>query len=189
MYNIISIDPGNDNMGVSVWEYVPSTRERRLLSCFTLDGSRHLKKNDWMIGLYSDRAIKQMGLKDDLVWLFNRTNPHAVVCESNFLSRFPQAYAGLVEVVGCAIRQAIIEYRPFLGLHFIDPVTAKLAVGAAPKGGGKEDVKNHVGSLPLVVYALETPIANLEFDACDSIAIGYAWLNQLEAGEVIIGGL
>lgn len=175
---IISIDPG-EHLGVSVWEYNTTTKERHLQCTFALD-SRFAKKYDWMKGQYTDRAIMQYAYKNMFVKLFGRVWPHYVICESNFAGRFPQAYAGLVEIVGCSVRAAILEFDSTIGLEMVDPISAKVAVGAPSKGGDKNEVKKRVGKLDNVIYDLEANIDDLSFDACDSIALGYAFFNRLE---------
>lgn len=185
---LISIDPGNNFFGISVWRYNPVTRERVLENAWSITCNRYLKKYEWMQGDFSDRALVQLGLKEDLVWLYKRVRPHGVVCESNFMSRFPAAYGALVEVVGCSVRQSILEYDPHIGLYAVDPISAKIAVGAKTKKGGKDDVQINVAKLKDVTFEQPTEVMQLSFDACDSIAIGYCFINQIESGQVRLTG-
>ena len=124
--------------------------------------------------LHGSRTVRLMIL-GDIVTDFLRTHrPHAVIVESNYLGKFANSFAALVECV-IVIRNALYKYDPFIPLYMVDPSTAKINAGMAKvKGTDKEDVRRALRSRTDLKWDID--IDSLDEHAVDACAIGYYYM-------------
>jgi hypothetical protein len=115
-----------------------------------------------------------MAHEENLYQLFCKWGPHAVICESPFLGRFPQAFAALTETMSM-IRRAVYRFDRTVYVETVDPPTAKMAVGVSGKGKDKEDVRQGVLKLQAqgVLFNLNRDVTLLDEHSIDAIAVGY----------------
>lgn len=128
--------------------------------------------------LHGNRVARLM-IMFDIVTDFLRTHkPHGVIIEGNYLGRFANAFASLVECV-IVIRNAVYAYDPFMPLHMVDPTTVKTNIGMKKiRGTDKEDVRNAMKALKGLEWD-GVDIDDLDEHAVDSVAIGYYYASQL----------
>lgn len=178
-YRIVGIDPGTSTLGISVIE-VDSSGNLSLVWCETIKGARFLKKYPDLEEVHGSRFTRLYGYKHWLYEFFQNWQPNAVVCEANFMGRFPAAYAALTESV-MVIREAALMYDVNISFTTIDPPSVKVSVGVPGKSKDKELVRQAIRNLPLK-YTLPQRLPNLDEHSCDSIAVGY-WRAKQHLGQ------
>lgn len=131
-----------------------------------------------MAELHGNRTAKLMILHDRITVFLRTHRPHGVIVEGNYLGRFANAFASLVECV-TVIRNAVYAYDPFMPMHLVDPTTVKTNIGMVKiRGTDKEDVRRALGKLKDLEWD-DINIDDLDEHAIDSIAIGYYYSSQL----------
>lgn len=176
-FRIAGFDPGA-NLGLSLIEN-------------HLDGSKPVVKqaetvklnpNDSyykaMAEIHGNRVARLMIMHDRVTDFLRKHKPHGVIIEGNYLGRFANAFASLVECV-IVIRNAVYAYDPFMPLHMVDPTTVKTNIGMVRiKGTDKDDVRRHLTNLKELEWD-GVSIDDLDEHAVDSVAIGYYYSAQL----------
>lgn len=128
--------------------------------------------------LHGNRAARLMILHDRVTHFLRLHRPHGVIVEGNYLGRFANAFASLVECV-TVIRNAVYAYDPFMILQIVDPTTVKTNIGMVKiRGTDKEDVRRALASLKELKWD-GVDIVDLDEHAVDSVAIGYYYSSQL----------
>lgn len=174
---LLSIDPGTSTMGITHWEWDVGSKEFRIVECYTLEAKDNDPRYDSTGETHGKRIARLMHLGDELLNIFRQFKPHAVICESPFLGRFPQAFAGLIECI-VTIRNALFRYDPFLPLYQVDPPSAKKAAGVAfTKKSTKEDVKTALIKRTDLIWEVE--VDDLDEHSIDAIAVGLYFLLYL----------
>ncbi len=175
---LLSIDPGSDNMGLSLFTLNP--RDGRITSLqATTYTSRKLNMDKNIELAHGERVSRIMAHRENLKRIFSETDPLEVVCESPFFTmRRPSAYGALSELLSL-IRTTLIEHYPSVPFIIVDPPTVKKAVGA--KGNGDKDVvRKAVLALTDLNYSGITKLEELDEHSIDSIAVGYWRVKQIQ---------
>ena len=180
-YRILAMDPGTDTLGVAVLAIDFRTNAVTALTGLTIHSGK--TTNDYGVGerFYGNRFMRLENSKAAITALLERWQPHAIVHESPFMRKFAEAYRALSECIQ-NIRQACFEHDPSIVIEYVDPPTAKIAVGTPRvKGVTKDDVRNALLSLGLAV----SPTVNLstwDEHTVDAAAVGYWKALQLIGG-------
>lgn len=128
--NIIGIDPGSQTLGLSVLSFDLGTYEIVQTQAQTFQGDRLPYFDKHIAEVHGERLARIYAHRQNLVNLFLHYRPISVACESPFFNaRRPNAFAALMEVMN-EIRNAVMQYNPYLQLVTIDPPTVKKSVGA-----------------------------------------------------------
>lgn len=171
-YRILAIDPGTNTLGTAILDMDLVTKRVSLEFAQTFKGDKMARRLEHVSSVYGDREAKLQAHTDNLFRLMVDYGPTAIISESPYMRKLPQAYAALVECLG-AIRRAIQHYDPTICLELVDPPTVKKAVGAPGKGGDKSLVKQGVKAQ----VALENPhgidLDRLDEHSIDAIAVGF----------------
>lgn len=167
---ILALDPGSSHLGVAyIHDYLDS-RPLEMFHAYTV----HLKDNAPMYTHLSDvhdnRTIRLMQLGDAVLDVCRTFRPHVIIVESNYLGRFPTAFAALVECVAM-VRSSVYMYDPFLPLYQVDPSTVKINAGIQRvKGTDKEDVRKALHARTHIRWTVD--LDSLDEHAVDACAIG-----------------
>lgn len=172
---VVAIDPGTNTVGVSRIYVDPLTWEIKQIYAQTVT---------------ADLLCKQQFLEDPSLWnrlielrrffkdFFEEHDPDAVIAESPFyFSKRPGAYETLVEAK-FIIKEALYATNPFITLNLITPSVAKKAVGAASDQSDKNKMRQTVLGLDVVKNSLKSNANDLDDHACDSIAVGVAYIQN-----------
>ena len=178
-FRIIAIDPGTNTLGVAVLDVCMSKGSVTLQESFTVVSNTNLRHYPNVLLAHGERYAKLYSHSEKLRALFEEWEPHAVICESPFLGRFPQAFEALVECK-IMIRRALQQYEPTMSLETVDPPTAKKAVGAPGKGGDKYAVRDAVLTLKDLTVSDSVDILSLDEHSIDAIAVGYYKVRQIQ---------
>lgn len=128
--------------------------------------------------LHGNRVVRLMIMHDRVTQFLRDVKPHGVVVEGNYLGRFANAFASLVECVA-VIRSAVYAYDPFMTLHLVDPTTVKTNIGMTKiRGTDKEDVKKAMKNLKSLDWD-GINIDDLDEHSIDSVAITYYYTSVL----------
>lgn len=171
-YRICAIDPGTDTMGLAVLDVDLRTCGLDLVSAYTSSGLRMSRKAPDSFTIHGDRWTKLFMHEQNILHWLRTYQPHALICESPFLGRFPQAFESLVECKA-TIRRALTQYDAFMPLETIDPPSAKSAVGALVKKGSKDNVKESILKLTHLNNLTGAPMESFDEHTIDAIAVGY----------------
>jgi Holliday junction resolvasome RuvABC endonuclease subunit len=180
-YRILATDPGTNTMGVSILSLCLVTGTIRAEYVTTLVAEKMITPYAGIQDYYGDRFTKLYALQNSLAYLMYQFQVDAVVSESPYLGRFPQAFAALTEFM-CALRSAMLAYNPFMPITTIDPATIKTNVGVSGKSGDKLLMRNAVIALcESKAIALDPSINVYDLDehSIDSLAAGYSRLRLL----------
>lgn len=172
IYRFIALDPGTETLGVSVFDINFAERRAYIPLVTTFKASRSNYYNDQDGNVFGDRYARLDAHRHALIQLFASYQPAAIVSESPFMGRFPQAFAALTECMSM-IQSAIREYSYSMRLETVDPMTAKQAVGVSKRGSNKELVREGVLKIPDIVF-LNCDPSTLDEHSIDSIAVGYS---------------
>lgn len=168
---IVSIDPGSQLAGITLWEFDPEDMELAIVDCFTVDLKRYEKSETRDLDKIE---LRLLGLRKCLKGYFKRFPPNAVVTESNFLMKKKvSGYRGLL-LTQAAIRDAMYSECPTIELDIMHVIRAKEFMQA--KSNSKEDVHKKVGCIEGVKYPEGFDVNAVGPDALDSIAIGYCYI-------------
>jgi len=128
--------------------------------------------------VHGNRVVRLMIMYDSVTQFLREVKPHGVVVEGNYLGRFANAFASLVECVQ-VIRSAVYAYDPFMPLHLVDPTTVKTNIGMVKiRGTDKEDVRKALSNLKSLDWD-GINIDDLDEHSIDSVAIAYYYASVL----------
>lgn len=185
-YNIVSIDPGLNNLGIAIFNMKSTTssdlfNDVNTIEAFTLKNDK-LKDPAYITNdICSDRYIKLAKIQEAMNYILNRYRPNQVLCESPFFNRLrPSAYASLVEVIN-TIQYCIYQYNTNVYFKTVEPLLVKKRVGAGYVNG-KQDMKTAIMNKPEIISKLKNDVNLLDEHAIDAIAIGYGYLKSI--GEI-----
>lgn len=169
MVRLLSIDPGTDTLGVSVFDVDLRQKRKVLVTAFTYTASKHidglLDNSQWE--MIDEKYLRLQRHYGHMLDILNYYQPHLIYHENAFMGKFPKAYEGLVQCLS-EIKRAAKDYNPYIPVTGLAPMEAKSYIG----GISKDQVLNSVKR----IKDLENlyPIINtLDEHAVDSIAIGY----------------
>lgn len=172
VYRVLSIDPGTDTLGLALLEVNLETKKVVVPHARTFSGDRMSRRFGEYIEVHGEKAARLYAHEVGLTEIMELWLPHAIICESPFLGRFPQAFAALVECL-VSIRRAVYNYDRTITLETVDPPTAKKSVGVVGKGTTKEDVKNALKRLDGRTLVVIPDLDSLDEHSIDAIAVGY----------------
>lgn len=169
-FNLASIDPGTDTVGVGIITVCATTFDIVGIDAIGLQASRFSK--DYYTP-FEERHLRLAWLESVLTDIFYAYNPLVICAESNFMRlKSVSSYGPLVESVSC-VRRAVHAFNPTRNLYMVSPMEGKSSVGANAKSKGKTllpFIKKKLGKY----YKGEIPLEQLDEHALDSIVIGYA---------------
>ncbi|MND25671.1 hypothetical protein D3C87_1317840 [compost metagenome] len=171
-FRVGSIDPGTDTLGTAVHDVDLFTGEVILRDATTLHGERNSRRYPGVAEVHGNRWAKLHSHEIEILHWLRYFQPNALICESPFLGRFPQAFEALVECK-TAIRRALYQYDLTMPLETVDPPSAKIAVGAPGKSKKKEEVMRGILKLPNYRNESGKQIEFLDEHSTDAIAVGY----------------
>lgn len=172
---ILALDPGTDTMGVAFFELCFESKKIHLTYATTYSADRYANLEGSAWAALGNRLAKLQWHDENLTKLLHQWRPHVVASEAPFMGRFPQAYAALVQCCN-VISNAVYWYDPSQFVWFVDPPTAKGAVGALVRKGSKENVQESVRSLKDLDVLVD--LTTLDEHAYDAVAVGY-WASKL----------
>jgi Holliday junction resolvasome RuvABC endonuclease subunit len=179
-YNILAIDPGINNTGISIFSM--SLQEGRYVIKNIISSTIITNKLNNNTGLYqelhSERQIKLFKLKEELDNILVEHNPSIVICESPFYNRLtPSAYGSIVETIAM-LRYSVTNFSINIPFITIEPLLIKKTIGSTLTKD-KSSVLNAIKQIPNITNSINY-IDSLDEHAIDSIAIGYTYiLNNL----------
>lgn len=178
-FRLVAIDPGVDNMGVSLFEDHMDGRNVYLLNdCYTFSPKVNASGYRGITDFHDGRISRLFQIADHLRNLLHTYQPHGFIIEGNYYGRFADAFAALTECVLIA-RTVLFEYDPFMPLSVVDPTTAKKSVGMQRiKGTNKDDVKDALKLIKDITWLVD--IDSLDQHSIDSVAIGYHYLKHIK---------
>jgi Holliday junction resolvasome RuvABC endonuclease subunit len=182
-YKVLSVDPGLNRTGVSVFDIDMSTRRIIGITSFTLINEHLNEEIEFEEDYHPERVFKLYRLKHAFLQVLLQHQPVAVASESPFYSSFrPSAYASLVEVIS-HLHDCVIQYNHNTLFRTVEPMVVKKAVGAA-MSNNKGSVKDAVLVNSMLMSVLRVDIHSLDEHAIDSIAVGYAFLKNF--GDILL---
>lgn len=177
-FKLLAIDPGSSNLGFAILEYdfIKESISTSIVETI------NLKTNDLnykhLLDYHDDKVVRLRMLQDHLDVLLNEHRPHAVIAESNYMGKFANGFAALVECV-LIIRNSVYNYDPFLKLNMIDPTTVKTNIGMKRiRGTTKDDVKEHLIKSKKVKWNGVDP-NTLDEHSIDAVAIGVWYMDNV----------
>ena len=176
-YNIVSIDPGSNFLGIAVTTLDPVTNTILNITAFTIV-VEYLIHTDYTRSIENIRPSKMSKIRHEMLKILDYYNPKVVVCESPFFNRLrPGAFAPLVETL-YVLQSAVLEYDSTVPFMPVEPSVIKKAIGAGHICG-KDEVKTVIGRNLEIQNALTTPYVTLDEHSIDAVAIGYTYLKWI----------
>lgn len=179
---ILALDPGTDTMGVSFFELCLHTGRITLTYGATYSAARYGNFDGCAAQALGQRLAKLQYHETNLTQLLRQWRPHVVASEAPYMGRFPQAYAALVQCCNI-ITTCVYLYDPSQQVWFVDPPTAKLAVGALTRKGSKENVQESIQQLTDLNVSESFCLTFMDEHAYDSVAVGY-WACKIIQGQL-----
>jgi len=172
IFRIFGIDPGSDNLGISILDVNLITGKVNVEHAETFTGNKMVKRWQHIADIYGNKGAKLYGQREVLRKEFVKWQPHAVVVERPFVGRFANAIIALSECMA-GIRESLICYNYNVPLDTIDPPTVKLSVGVKGNSKDKELMRVAIRTLKNATYSLSSDITTLDEHSCDAIAVAY----------------
>lgn len=137
-----AVDPGTSTLGLTIVKVLPdSTLE--LVHSETIEIDKEIRRSTEYQHLaeeYSMMDARLSVIRDCLLELLLEYEPHVLSVETPYMGRFPAAYRALVLCMS-AVLKSFRDYNDDLPIHFIEPSSAKAAVGVVKKGSHKDVVE------------------------------------------------
>lgn len=180
MYQLIylSIDPGTNMLGTTI-NAITHDNRWVVLNTHTTNIKALLQHRfpPHLIELHGERFFKAL-LCGEVIFKLSKTwDVSAIVSESPYMGKFPQAFGALTECL-FAMRCHGYEFDSHIQFNTIDPATIKNHVGVKGNSGNKAlmkaAVQRLVGSMLDIEYADEHSV--------DSMSVGYAWYRSVWLG-------
>lgn len=170
------LDPGTDTLGASLLTLDLTNGERGCPFSHTFQAAPWIDPIGFTSQFQGARYARLERHSIALREFFTEHRPHIIVTEAPFLGRFPQSYAALLDCIAM-VRATVEDYDPTMPLEFVDPPSAKKAVGVNPKGAQKDDIRRAVLKLP-IRWGKGIDPCLLSEHAIDSIAVGWWRINK-----------
>lgn len=184
---ILSFDPGSTTMGWSVSIYNKKTGNLTVKRFGTMEPKKVVSRVAMreQTEKYGTRLMSLSYIKEQMIEILRIHQPHCIVAESAFFcSRFPNAFAALVQVVN-VIDMVAMELMK-VQVYKISPKLAKHAMTG--KGtSGKLDMITAVKNSEHIKFQQRKNLDDMTEHEADSIAIAYAFVVQLLPGVTING--
>lgn len=178
---MVSIDPGLNTCGISIYELNTLTHEIVSISAFTIETEKLTDSSGLYTDIVSERFIKIYKLCNCIASIVSATGAKIVVSEAPFYNRFmPMAYGALLEVVS-SIQHAIIALDNSIVFTSYAPQQVKMSVGAAGKKG-KDIVKTSIEKVSQIFDKIISDYELLDEHSIDAIAVGFTFL-EMRSGK------
>lgn len=176
-FRLLALDPGSTNLGFSLLEHSFNKEKPIVLEAKTFKLNTNDPRYKELVSLHGDKVVRLIMLRDVVLELLYEHRPHAMIIESNYMGRFANGFAALVECVSM-MRAALYQYDPFIPLYQVDPTTVKVNVGMKRiKGTTKDDVKEHLIKSNKVNWNGIDPLT-LDEHTIDAVAIGTWYMDH-----------
>ncbi len=166
---VLGVDPGSRSLGLSLFDY-DIEKDEPVLWHTELFQADTLRDSSLDLFNYPPRGRNLRKCGRYLTRILERYQPNIVACEDAYMGRFPTAFRSLSEGIIC-IQNAVADWDPFTTMWLVDPPSAKIAVGAPGRGGGKDAVRDAV--MRHRGFIKEVEVDQLDEHSIDSIAIAY----------------
>lgn len=172
IFRVMALDPGTDTLGIAILDVNMNLGTVNVISAITHSGAKLGRRYTTITESHGERASRIYAHEQNIYHQLTWWRPHAIISESPYMGRFPQAFAALVECMG-AIQRAVMRYNPAMILETVDPTTAKKCVGVTHRKSTKDDVRVGVMSMSNIIFPDKSIIDNLDEHSTDAIAVGY----------------
>ncbi len=174
-YNLLAIDPGTNQMGVSIFAMDMVAFKIQKIRSWTI-GVKELKNETGLVEeFHSASFLKLMKIKKVIGDLLVEENIHHVAYEAPFMGMLqPSAYGPLVALM-TIVHMSVVEFGQDVRFTIFPPQTVKKSIGVAGKKG-KEVVLEAIKNIPAIMIALQEghcQLDDLDNNAVDSVAVGY----------------
>lgn len=166
---VLGIDPGGNNLGLSIVEYDIDAGTLVVIESTTLKltGKDFPQATD----RHHARLARLLEMEDRLHSFLKEHQPHEVASESPFMGSFFTAYRGLAECL-IVLQRLVYLHNHLLTFHYYSPKQVKGAVGVIMTGGKgmkKDDNKNVIFNYPGLTWNIDREL--LDDNAIDSVAV------------------
>lgn len=169
---LLAVDPGSTTLGNALLLIDPITKTITVGDAFTLNVGRRINTHSARYEMYGAKAERLNNIYTQMGNVFYQLQPHLFIAEAPFVGRFAAAVIALVEVRD-AVKAALFGYDANVMYESIDPLTAKVAVGAKVYKGSKDNVRDCVLALQDIIWAPHLRKEDLDEHSIDAIAVGY----------------
>lgn len=172
LFYYLSIDPGTNSLGLTINAVNFATKEKKIVHSYTahIDKLAQLLYGDSLVLTQGLRFAKMQVCRDVIFKMACEWEIQAVVSESPYMGRFPQAFSALVECIQ-AMHLGIMDYNSLMPFNLIDPATVKKAMGVKGNSGDKNAMRNAVAN----ILPAEFDINYFDEHAIDSMGVGHAF--------------
>mgnify|MGYP000486485334 CR=1 FL=1 len=176
-YRIIAIDPSTNATGIVVLEVDLNTKKLHVAFSTTFKRRDLLRGHKWMAEVYGERETAVYCYGEMLKELLRTWEPSAVIIESPFLSRLPQAFKALTEIL-TTFRNIVVAWDVTVPFEVVDPPTVKKGIGVNGGSKDKVDMYNALKGTTLpITYAQGLSLEDMEDHEWDAIAIALYYYN------------
>jgi Holliday junction resolvasome RuvABC endonuclease subunit len=177
-YRVLGIDPGTDALGVGVLAIDLITHHVRVCDAHTVFGHQRLQHADTLIETLGHRHTRLVKLSEAFKRVLTHVQPHAIICETPYLGRFPEAFGALTECLSM-LRSAVRWYDPALRLQTVDPASAKASIGVSGQSGDKTAIYEALLQLPRLNIASSINTAAMDEHAMDAVLMACYYVKAL----------
>lgn len=172
LFHYLSIDPGTNSLGITINAVNFATKEKHIVHSTTahIDKLANLLYGDSLVVTHGLRFAKMQACRDVIFKMACEWEVQAVVSESPYMGRFPQAFSALVECIQ-AMQLAIMDYNPLMPFNLIDPATVKKAMGVKGNNGDKNAMRLAVAKILPAGFDIDS----FDEHAIDSMGVGHAF--------------
>lgn len=172
LFQYLSIDPGSNSLGLTINAVNFATRQKTILHSTTvhIDKLAQLHYGDSLVLTHGLRFAKMQVCRSAVFKMACDWEIQAVVSESPYMGRFPQAFGALVECIQ-AMQNGIMDYNTLLPFNMIDPATVKKAMGVKGNSGDKNAMRSAITSILPAGWNIDY----FDEHAIDSMGVGHAF--------------
>lgn len=173
------IDPGFNNLGVTVWDVNSRTGKINWIEVETMVVDKRPSRSGLDVEYVGERRYKLRKIHENWLELCREYRIDVVCHETPFYNpRMPNAFASLVEVLA-EIKNSTLRYCPTMQIIGLSPQSVKKGVGASGQKG-KDIMFDKVTAIPEIMKALgDYPIDELTEHCIDSMAVGWTTLTTI----------
>lgn len=175
---ILGVDPGNTTMGIAVVDLTPADGALVLAHAYTVDSTRQYSALHHLIEHRSERHLRQHIMARAITRAVRFYEPALVAIESPFMSRLPQAFAALTELM-LRLEDGVASYDVSLPITKIAPVKAKKAVGVKDIKS-KDSVKQALKKQN--VRIMESQWSQMDEHSIDATVVAFTVAKQVIEG-------
>lgn len=183
--NIMGIDPGSVNTGVTVMEIDFHTHEIIKSTAYTIETPKSKHFNRELVKLISEPKARREALKIEMRELLEMYRPTLVFFEEPFYSPRTHTAFSSLKLVLEVIQYELYKFNPSIPAYKVDPPSAKKAIGA--KGNADKDAMLVALDKVKEKFNFITPFEELTEHSIDSSAIAYwGYINRLERNPLYV---